>query len=164
MADAKWHDPEHDMESTVVHAHIRRENTNSGCETGEWKCLLRMRTSRKNLHYELFRGRLKWKIPCTVTKIIVCNTCERAFPTRIWIYTWVKFNTWELIPDITDYKLGFVTQKFQTTDPIWRTKIIKNKYLNEIQYTEVFTVADAKTIKYKNTTKFWSGKITEFLR
>ena len=30
-------------------------------------------------------------------------------------------------------------------DPIWRTKIIKKKYLDEIQYTEVFAVADAKT-------------------
>ena len=27
-------------------------------------------------------------------------------------------------PDITDYKLEFITQKIQTTDPIWRTKII----------------------------------------
>ena len=34
----------------------------------------------------------------------------------------MKFNTWELIPDITDYKLEFMTQKF------------------------------------------WSGKVTEFLR
>ena len=37
-------------------------------------------------------------------------------------------------------------QKFQTTDPIWRTKIIKKKkYLDEIQYTEAFAVTDAKT-------------------
>ena len=35
-----------------------------------------------------------------------------------------KFSTWELVPDITDYKLEFITQKFQTTDLIWRTKII----------------------------------------
>ena len=49
------------------------------------------------------------------------------------------FNTWELVPDITDYKLDFMTQK------------IKN--LDEIQYTEIFAVV-----------KFWSGKITEFLR
>ena len=49
------------------------------------------------------------------------------------------FNTWELVPDITDYKLEFMTQKF--------------KNLDEIQHTEIFAVL-----------KFWSGKITEFLR
>ena len=57
----------------------------------------------------------------------------------------MKFSTWELVPDITDYKLEFITQKFQTTDPIWRTKIILNKYMDEIQYSKVFAVADAKT-------------------
>ena len=51
-----------------------------------------------------------------------------------------------LVPDITDYKLEFITQKFQTTDPIWRTKIIKKNYLDEIQYTDVVAVAYAKTI------------------
>ena len=49
------------------------------------------------------------------------------------------FNTWKLVPDITDYKLEFMTQKF--------------KILDEIQHTEIFAVV-----------KFWSGKITEFLR
>ena len=49
------------------------------------------------------------------------------------------FNTWQLVPDITDYKLEFMTQKF--------------KNLNEIQHIEIFVVV-----------KFWSGKITEFLR
>ena len=49
------------------------------------------------------------------------------------------FNTWELVPDITDYKLESMTQKF--------------KNLDEIQHTEIFAVV-----------KFWSGKITEFLR
>ena len=44
------------------------------------------------------------------------------------------FNTWELVPDITDYKLKFMTQKF--------------KNLDEIQHTEIFAVV-----------KFWSGKI-----
>ena len=29
------------------------------------------------------------------------------------------------ILDITDYQLVFITQKFKTMDPIWRTKIIK---------------------------------------
>ena len=50
-----------------------------------------------------------------------------------------RFNTWKLFPDITDYKLKFMTQKF--------------KNLDEIQHTEIFAVV-----------KFWSGKITEFLR
>ena len=49
------------------------------------------------------------------------------------------FNTWELVPDITDYKLDFMTQKFENLD--------------EIQHTEIFAVVI-----------FWSGKITEFLR
>ena len=49
------------------------------------------------------------------------------------------FNTWEPVPEITDYKLEFMTQKF--------------KNLDEIQHTEIFAVV-----------KFWSGKITEFLR
>ena len=49
------------------------------------------------------------------------------------------FNTRELVPDITDYKLEFMTHKF--------------KNLDEIQHTEIFAVI-----------KFWSGKITKFLR
>ena len=49
------------------------------------------------------------------------------------------FNTWELVPDITDYKLEFMTQKY--------------KNLDEFRHTEIFAVV-----------KFWSGKITEFLR
>ena len=28
------------------------------------------------------------------------------------------FNTWELVPDITDYKLEFMTQKFKNLDEI----------------------------------------------
>ena len=48
-------------------------------------------------------------------------------------------NTWELVPDITDYKLEFMTQKFENLDGI--------------QHTEIFAVV-----------KSWSGKITEFLR
>ena len=47
------------------------------------------------------------------------------------------FNTLELVPDITDYKLEFMTQKFENLD--------------ETQHTEIFAVV-----------KFWSGKITEF--
>ena len=49
------------------------------------------------------------------------------------------FNTWKLVPDITDYKLEFMTRKF--------------KNFNEIRHTEICAVI-----------KFWSGKITEFLR
>ena len=37
------------------------------------------------------------------------------------------FNPWELVPDITNYKLKFMTQKF------------KNLY--EFQHTEIFAVA-----------------------
>ena len=33
----------------------------------------------------------------------------------------------QYICDITDYKLEFITQKFQTTDPISRTQIISKK-------------------------------------
>ena len=46
------------------------------------------------------------------------------------------FNTWQLVPDITDYKV-IMTQKF------------KNLY--EMHHTEIFAVV-----------KFWSGKIKEF--
>ena len=28
------------------------------------------------------------------------------------------------VPDITDYRVEFITQKSKTTDPIWRTGII----------------------------------------
>ena len=31
--------------------------------------------------------------------------------------SWVKFSEWELVPDITDYQLEFITQKIQKTDP-----------------------------------------------
>ena len=49
------------------------------------------------------------------------------------------FNTWELVADITDYKLEFMTQKCNNLD--------------EIQQTEILAVV-----------KFWPRKITEFLR
>ena len=48
------------------------------------------------------------------------------------------FNTWELVPDNTDYKLEFMKHKFENFDE---------------KHTEIFAVV-----------KFWSGKITEFLR
>ena len=54
-------------------------------------------------------------------------------------YTLGGFNTWELVPDIIDYKLEFMTQKLKNFD--------------EIQHTEIFAVV-----------KFWSGKITDLLR
>ena len=38
-----------------------------------------------------------------------------------------------------------MTQKFETTDAIWRTEMIKKIYLDGIEYIEVFAVADAKT-------------------
>ena len=50
-----------------------------------------------------------------------------------------KWRVTELVPDITDFKLEFMTQKFQNLD--------------EIQHTEIFAVV-----------KFWFGKITEFLQ
>ena len=63
---------------------------------------------------------------------------EMRIHTEFW---WIRYVG---VPDITDYKLGFITQKFKTINPIWRTKIIKID-LDEIQYTEVFAAADAKT-------------------
>ena len=69
----------------------------------------------------------------------------------------------------TDYKLKFITQKFQKTDPIWRTKIILKKYLDEIQYTEVFAVAEFKTRNAKIPQNFglvklqiFDGNVTSF--
>ena len=55
------------------------------------------------------------------------------------IFSKYSFNITVLCGDITGYKLGFMMQKF--------------KNLDEIQHTEIFAVV-----------KFWSGKITEFLR
>ena len=49
------------------------------------------------------------------------------------------FNTWKLVPEITDYTLEFMMPKF--------------KKLDEIQHIEIFAVV-----------KFWSGEITEFLQ
>ena len=67
------------------------------------------------------------------------NSIFKYILEYIFEYELEAFNTWELFPDITDYKLEFMTQKF--------------KNLDEIQRTEIFAVV-----------KFWSGKITEFLR
>ena len=67
----------------------------------------------------------------------------------------MKLSTWELFLEITDYNVEFMTQEFKTIDPIRRTTIIKKKklyiYLDEIPYTEVFAVADAKTRDTKIT-------------
>ena len=65
--------------------------------------------------------------------------CNVRSVNSIFKYKLGGLDTWELVPDITDYKLEFMTQKF--------------KNLDEIQHTEIFTVV-----------KFWSGNITEFLR
>ena len=46
--------------------------------------------------------------------------------------------------EVTDYKLKFITWKFETMDAIWWTEIIEI-HLDEIHHTEVFAVADAKT-------------------
>ena len=54
-------------------------------------------------------------------------------------YKFGGFNTWEQVPEITDYKLEFMTQKL--------------KNLDEIQHIEIFAVVN-----------FWTGEITEFLR
>ena len=74
----------------------------------------------------------------------------------------MKFSIWELVPEITDYKLEFITQKFQTTDLIWRPKLIKKIYLDEIQYTEVFAVADFRTINAKIPRNFGLVKLQNF--
>ena len=78
-----------------------------------------------------------------VVFLIVLEICKNEFENSTFIYKLEYklegFNTWKLIPDITDYKLEFMTQKF--------------KNLDEILHTEIFAVV-----------KFWSGKITEFLR
>ena len=38
------------------------------------------------------------------------------------------------VPDITDYKLMFITQEFKTMNPIWRTEIIK---INRFEWNSV---------------------------
>ena len=65
------------------------------------------------------------------------NSTFKYKPEYKFEYKIEGFYTWELVPDITDYKLEFMTQKL--------------KKLDEIQHTEIFAVV-----------KFWSGKITEF--
>ena len=35
------------------------------------------------------------------------------------------FNTWELVPDITDYKLEFMTQKFKNLDEICTPRFLR---------------------------------------
>ena len=36
-------------------------------------------------------------------------------------YKLERFNTWELVPDITDYELESITQKFNNLDEIFST-------------------------------------------
>ena len=62
------------------------------------------------------------------------NICELEYTRKLG-----GVNTWKLVPDITDYKLEFMTLKF--------------KNLDGIEHTEIFAVV-----------KFWSCKIIEFWR
>ena len=66
------------------------------------------------------------------------NSIFKYKPEYKFEYKLGGFNTSELVPDITDYKLEFMTHKFKFR---WN------------QHTEIFAVV-----------KFWSGEITEFLR
>ena len=54
------------------------------------------------------------------------------------------FNTWELVPDIADYKLEFMAQTF--------------KNLDEIQHTKIFAVVKLQNF-YDNVTSFF---LTQF--
>ena len=74
-----------------------------------------------------------------VVFLMVFETFNNESVNSTFKYELGGFNTWELVPNITDYKLEFMTQKL--------------KNLDQIQHTEIFAVV-----------KFWSGKITEFLR
>ena len=38
------------------------------------------------------------------------------------------------VPDITDYKWGFITKKFKTMDLIWRTEVIE---INRFRWNSV---------------------------
>ena len=76
---------------------------------------------------------------CLVVLLMVLEIFNDEYVNSTFKYKLGGFNTWELVRDITDYKLEFMTQKL--------------KNLDEIQHTETFAVV-----------KFWSGKITECLR
>ena len=73
-----------------------------------------------------------------VVFLMVLETFNNESVNSTFKYKLGGFNIWELAPNITDYKLEFMMQKFN---------------LDEIQHIEIF--ADVK---------FWFGKITEFLR
>ena len=88
--------------------------------------------------------------------------CNEILEIFLLYFTWVKFSTWELVSVITGYELEFITQKFQIRDPIWPTKIIKKIYMDKIQYTEVFAVADAKTRNAKIPQNFGLVKLQNF--
>ena len=76
---------------------------------------------------------------CLVVFLMVLKIFNNESVNSTFKYELGGFYTWELVPDITDYKLDFMTQKF--------------KNLDETQHTDIFAVV-----------KFWSGKMTEFLR
>ena len=65
----------------------------------------------------------------------VNSTCKYKLEYKF-EYKLGGFNTWELVPDITDYKLEFRSQKF--------------KNLDEIQHTEIFAVVKFCLVKLQN--------------
>ena len=75
----------------------------------------------------------------------------------------MKFSTWDLVPDITNYKLEFIIYKLQTTDPIWRTKIkIKIYIWMKFSTPRFFAVADSKTRNAKIPQNFGLVKLQNF--
>ena len=48
----------------------------------------------------------------TVLEIFNNESVNSTFKYKLEYKLW-RFNTWELVPDITDYKLEFMTQKFK---------------------------------------------------
>ena len=61
-----------------------------------------------------------------VVFLMVLEIFNNESVISIFKYKLGRFNTWELVPVITDYKLEFMTQEF--------------KNLDEIQHTEIFAV------------------------
>ena len=60
--------------------------------------------------------------------LVICNheSVNSTFKYKLeykFEYKLGEFNTWELVPDIIDYKLEFMTQKFTNLDESQHTKI-----------------------------------------
>ena len=72
-----------------------------------------------------------------VVFLMILEIFNNESVNTIFKYELGGFNTWELVSDITDYKLEFMTQKFKNMD--------------EIQHTAIFAVV-----------KFWFGKLQNF--